>query len=205
MSEEHFINIAEQSLASALFEKMTGAYNVGDSVNTIEFNPFGEDIDDIEFNQQSVEIEKIVIYQSETPSLYVNLDNNDSPPMSHVLSVPFFIDTVRETDGEEIGETITEIEMTNDLVAISKITEKMGFSKKLSPLDLIEGIVYYRQALLLEKKIKESGLFHLDETFYVTAAVHGVLDKRDETLWEYCKKSIDTSLYDVLTEVGFTL
>lgn len=205
MSDEHVLDIAEQSLATALFEKMTGAYRVGDAVNTIEFNPFGEDLDDIEFNLQAEEIEKIVIYQSETPSLLINLDRNDSPSMSHVLSIPFFIDTVRETDGEEIGETITEIEMTNDFVAISKITKEMGFNKNLGPLDLIEGIVYYRQALILEKAIKDSKLFSLDDTFYVTAAVHGVLDEKDENLWEYCKSTIDKKVSEVLADTGLTL
>lgn len=205
MADEQFINVAEQSLATALFEKMTGAYGVGETVNTIEFNPFGEDIDDIEFDQQRNPIEKVTIYQSETPSLFVNLDSNDSPPESHTLSISFFIDTVRETDGEEINETIAEIEMTNDLVAISKITQKMGFNKALGPLDLIEGIIYYRQALILQKTINESKLFTLDDTFYVTAFVHGILDTKDEKLWEYCEKTLGTPIAEVLTEVGFSL
>lgn len=205
MASEDFINTAEASLATALFEKMISAYGVAKEVATIEFNPFGDEVEDVEFNQQTEPLRKIAIYQSETPSLFINLDSNESPPASHTLSISFFIDTVRETDGEEVNETISEIEMTNDLVAISKITEKFNFNKNLGPRDLIEGIVYYRQAMLLEKKIKECGLFNLEETFYVTAMVHGVLDERDENLWEYCEKTFDDSISMVLQTVGFTL
>lgn len=205
MAEDHLINIAEASLASALFERLASTYNVSDRVSTIEFNPFGDEVDDFEFKQSAKPIHKIEIYQSEMPSLFINLDTHENPPMSHVLSISFFIDTVRETDGEEIHEAMSEIEMLNDLAAVSKITAQFGFNKNLGSLDLIEGLIYYRQAILLEKKMKECKLFRLDDTFYVTASVHGVLDEKDEALWEYCQKSMDKSLAEILTEVGFKL
>lgn len=205
MAEDHLINIAEASLASALFERLTSAYNVSDTVATIEFNPFGDELDDFEFKQGAKPIHKIEIYQSEMPSLFINLDTHENPPMSHVLSISFFIDTIRETDGEEIHEAMKEIEMLNDLAAVSKITTQFGFNTNLGSLDLIEGLIYYRQALILEKKMKECALFRLDDTFYVTASVHGILDEKDEVLWDFCKKSIDKSLAEVLTEVGFIL
>ncbi len=205
MSDNHFINKAEASLNSALYEKLLTAYKLVDSVLTIEFNPFGDEDDDLSFKEAHKPLESLIIFQSETPSLFVNLEKGENPPESKVLSISFFIYTVRETDGEEIGETVHDIEAKNDLIPISKLSEKYGFNRKMGPLDLVEGIIYYRQAMILEKRVRECGLFKLGEKFHIRAAVHGILDTFDETLWAFCERRRAKSVSTVFEELGFVL
>ena len=67
---------------------------------------------------------------------------------------------------------------------------------------LDEAIFYYRQKLLLYKKIIDPGLFQISKDFKVIIAVHDMFENEHKGLSDFVEETMSANLSDVLIKTG---
>lgn len=215
--KEKLFTKAETTLNQILFEVLAINYQVG-----IDFEIFSEltqtEIkEDSSFAIANEVIKKIAIYQSEYPSLFINLENNEDPPITNCIRVLWGSDEV--SFYEELEEKISKLGLGEYDVVLGfryfdEGDEDNFYNKKIISFQnahklncggfgLFELLVYYRQACLLEKRIKESNKFKLNENFRVEAYVHDSSEKIEQSFLKYVRGTMDKPIYELFNEIGF--
>lgn len=148
---------------------------------------------------------KICIYQSELPSLFINLTSEVDPPAEQIISLPLLNDPTANLDTEDLKSIIDEVSEKNSNNSKLDSSVMTRYGGNIGATDFVEGIFYYRQALLLEQALKKSGAIALRDDFFVTTAIHGPLDDVDEKLWNYCRENLSTPIDELLSTLHVEL
>jgi len=212
--EAGLLDSIEKRLAQIIFEILT--INYGKKINYTYFDQKAicEIQEDSNFSIQDQPFHKICLYQSETPSLYINLDSNESPPKSHIISLNWgtfditFFDRFDKTLGlpgytamQLLPASLAYNEDLQDQLLIKKTLQKFGMNY-VGPVTLSEMIFYYRQAKFLELKIRESNLFDLVPDFSITVSIHDTAEEEVANFNKYIQLTIDKPIVDIYKECG---
>jgi hypothetical protein len=214
------MNQAEKTAHQIVYEVLAINYGVIDKSVFFDEEARQEILDDSSFKLQESAIERICIYQSEYPSLFINIDDNSDPDEKRIVHLLWggndvsFYEDLDEKIEEQVGcdyESLLTLRFDEDAedddeYGVPVVPQKHAAFCAQHSLDkwhvTLEMIFYYRQAHLLERLLKQSTKFKVSDSFRMTVAFHDSCENIDENLWNYTQKTIDTPLSSIVEEAG---
>lgn len=232
INKEELINSTEKKTAQFLWELLCLNYDKETEYEIYIERARKLQREETTFKGQNEPLKKICIYQSESPSLFINMETNEVESDDTIMMIGVGLYEESFYDGSKDNlysdlETALGYELDEFFTIPAGIADEdfyfdsnddncggikdegkfASFAKDIgdSPYNMCsisEALFYYRQAMILKKRILESGLFSCGNDLKVTAATHDAFEFVNTGLWDFAGKSIDKDIAEVYRVTG---
>lgn len=161
-----------------------------------------EIVEDSDFGYAQETIKTCFLYQSEKPTLFINVPNTSeitSKGSIHFSWGFYDVSFFQEIDEILCDKGVDGIEFLT-FPQYVECDQADLFKKKFNfPRYTVVGelIFMYRQGLMLEKWMKESGLFKLADDFRVEIEAHDSCEESNEEFRNFILETLDNSIEEV--------